>query len=123
MDRHDDWCVIVALIGGGQEINTGEAGLPEWFSALRRSFIHWRVCYSDHVSGEEYTQGEDLSKHLDGLNSESNHSLHLGVSIRSFRAEKLSAFVGCVINNELEQAIELYSAIKSVYPIALTRNL
>jgi hypothetical protein len=123
MDRHDDWCVIVALIGGGQEINTGEAGLPEWFSALRRSFSHWRVCYSDHISGEEYTQGENLSKHLEGLNAESDHSLHLGVSIRSFRAEKLSAFVGCVINNELEKAKELYSSIKSVYPIALTRNL
>ncbi len=123
MDRHEDWCVIVALIGGGQEINTGEAGLPEWFSALRRSFSHWRVCYSDHISGEEYTQGEELSKHLEGLNSESNHSLHLGVSIRSFRAEKLSAFVGCLINNEQDCARELYREIKDVYPIALTRNL
>ena len=111
------------VVFGGQEINTGEAGLPEWFSALRRSFSHWRVCYSDHISGEEYTQGEELSKHLEGLNSESNHSLHLGVSIRSFRAEKLSAFVGCIINNEQDCARELYREIKDVYPIALTRNL
>ena len=123
MDRHDDWCVIVALIGGGQEINTGEAGLPEWFASLRRSFNHWRVCYSDQIEGEEYTQDQTLVQHLDGLDAEPNHSLHLGVSVRSFRAEKLSAFVGCVINNQADQAKILYNAIKDVYPIALTRNL
>jgi hypothetical protein len=123
MDRHDDWCVIVALIGGGQEINTGEAGLPEWFASLRRSFNHWRVCYSDEIEGEEYTQDQTLVQHLDGLDAEPDHGLHLGVSVRSFRAEKLSAFVGCVINNQADQAKILYNAIKDVYPIALTRNL
>lgn len=43
MDRHPDWAVIVCLVGGGQEINTGEAGLPEWFDSLRRSFPDWDV--------------------------------------------------------------------------------
>ena len=123
MDRHDDWCVIVALIGGGQEINTGEAGLPEWFASLRRSFNHWRVCYSDQIEGEEYTQDQPLVHHLNGLKAEPDHSLHLGVSVRSFRAEKLSAFVGCVINNQADQALILYNAIKDVYPITLTRDL
>ncbi len=123
MNRHEDWCVIVALVGGGQEINTGEAGLPEWFASLRRSFNHWRVCYSDQIEGEEYTQDQLLIQHLDGLKAEPNHSLHLGVSVRSFRAEKLSAFVGCVINNQADQALMLYNAIKDVYPIALTRDL
>ena len=86
MDRHSDWCVIIALIGGGQEINTGEAGLPEWFSALRRSFSHWQVYYSSQLEGKEYTQGTPLVQQLRGLGSESNNALHLGVSVRSFRA-------------------------------------
>lgn len=123
MDRHNDWCVIVALIGGGQEINTGEAGLPEWFASLRRSFNHWRVCYSDQIEGEEYTQDQPLVHHLNGLKAEPDNSLHLGISVRSFRAEKLSAFVGCVINNQADQALTLYNTIKDVYPIALTRDL
>jgi hypothetical protein len=41
MDRHPDWCVVVCLVGSGQEINTGEAGIGEWFRALRRRFPHW----------------------------------------------------------------------------------
>lgn len=123
MDRHEDWCVIVALIGGGQEINTGEAGLPEWFSALRASFGHWRVCYSNQLEGEEYTQGKALAEHIEGLNAEPDARLHLGVSIRSFRAEKLSAFVSCVISNQPQQARVFYNEIAEHYPIALTRNL
>jgi hypothetical protein len=123
MDRHENWCVIVALIGGGQEINTGEAGLPEWFSALRSSFCHWRVCYSNQLEGEEYTQGIALAEHIKGLNAEQDSRLHLGVSLRSFRAEKLSAFVACVISNQPQQAQAFYNEIAEHYPIALTRNL
>jgi hypothetical protein len=123
MDRHDDWCVIVALIGGGQEINTGEAGLPEWFAALRHSFDHWHVYYSDEIEREEYTQDKQLVEHLSGLIVEANPNLHLGVAIRSFRAEKLSEFVHCLISNQPDQAKALYYSIKDNYPIALTRDL
>jgi hypothetical protein len=123
MDRHKDWCVIVALIGGGQEINTGEAGLPEWFSALLRSFNHWHVYYSSKLEGDEYTQGVPLARQVQGLKSEANPALHLAVSVRSFRAEKLSEFVGCVIDNKPEDARELHDQIKSSYPLYLTRHL
>jgi Schlafen group 3, DNA/RNA helicase domain len=123
MDRHNDWCVIVALIGGGQEINTGEAGLPEWFSALRRSFSHWRVYYSSQLEGKEYTQGTALAQQLHGLKSESNNALHLGVSVRSFRAEKLSEFVGCIIDNQPVRAEQLYQQIRDHYPVRLTRDI
>lgn len=41
MDRHEDWAVIVCLVGGGQEINTGEAGLSAWFDALSTKFPEW----------------------------------------------------------------------------------
>ena len=46
MDRHKDWAVVVCLIGGGQEINEGEGGLPEWFNALRSKFNDWDVYVS-----------------------------------------------------------------------------
>ena len=87
MDRHDDWCVIIALIGGGQEINTGEAGLPEWFVALRRQFPEWRVYYSDVMDSDEYIQAGQLEEQLLDLEANAVPELHLGVSVRSFRAE------------------------------------
>ncbi len=43
MDRHSDWSVIICLVGGGQEINVGEAGLPEWFNALRTRYSNWNI--------------------------------------------------------------------------------
>ncbi|MDR0463096.1 MAG: DUF2075 domain-containing protein, partial [Pseudomonadales bacterium] len=55
MDRHDDWAVIVCLIGGGQEINTGEAGLTEWLDSLRKDFAHWDVYVSNKITDSEYT--------------------------------------------------------------------
>jgi len=122
MDRHEDWCVIIALIGGGQEINTGEAGLPEWFSALRNHFDNWHVYYSDVMDSDEYIQGGSLITQLDGLKAQSESGLHLGVSVRSFRAEKLSAFVHHLIANEPDRAFDTFSAISQQYPIALTRN-
>ena len=55
MDRHVDWATIVCLIGGGQEINTGEAGLQEWFASLKRSFPHWDIYISSKLADVEYT--------------------------------------------------------------------
>ena len=43
MNRHSNWCVVICLIGGGQEINTGEAGLQEWLSAIMREYGHWHI--------------------------------------------------------------------------------
>ena len=123
MDRHNDWCVIIALIGGGQEINTGEAGLPEWFSALRESFPHWDVYYSDNLDDDEYIQGGALAEQVNGLNISSNPDLHLGVSVRSFRAEKLSEFVHYLIANEPDKAKTVYQEISDNYPIVVTRDL
>lgn len=123
MDRHDGWCTIICLIGGGQEINAGEAGLTEWFSALQRSFRNWKVYTSEQLAHRDYHWGQDLPALLAGLESESLPALHLAVSVRSFRAEKLSAFVGALVAGEAEEAKALYQAIKDTYPIVLTREL
>jgi schlafen family protein len=123
MDRHEGWCVVICLVGGGQEINAGEAGLTEWFSALKRSFRGWKVYTSEQLAHRDYHWGQDLSALLEGLDAQPFPALHLAVSVRSFRAEKLSEFVGALVAGEADEAKQLYQAIKSSYPIAVTRSL
>jgi hypothetical protein len=123
MDRHLDWCVIVCLIGGGQEINDGEAGLSEWFMALEKRYRHWTVVTSDQLAQPEYHWGYDLEKMVRGLDHKSEKDLHLSVSVRSFRAEKLSQFVNEVIASNPTAARNTYGEICNSYPIALTRSL
>jgi hypothetical protein len=122
-NRHDDWCVIVCLVGGGQEINAGEAGLPEWFSAIAAKHRGWKVHVSDQLGREEYRWGRDLHHLLRGLDYTVEPDLHLDVAIRSFRAEKLSAFVNALISGEAASARELQNEISAKYPIFVTRDL
>ena len=123
MNRHPNWSIIICLIGGGQEINTGEAGLPEWFSALHKDYPNWNVYVSDRLTDFEYTQGTDLFSKIkrDKLNVQSD--LHLAVSVRSFRSEKVSALVKAILDIEVQEAQQLLSSLKESYPLALTRNL
>ena len=123
MNRKDDWACIVCLVGGGQEINTGEGGLTEWFDALQKSFSDWDVYCSPHVTEKVYSRGQDLGEQLVSLRAHQSEALHLSVSIRSFRTEKLSAFVGALIDGDAEVAATIYSEIQQAYPIALTRDL
>ena len=123
MDRHDDWAVIVCLVGGGQEINTGEAGLPEWFNALRSRFSHWKVYVSKQISDVEYTRGATLEVLLKGLHGRSIDKLHLSVSLRSFRSERVSAFVKELLDINIGAAHQLYMELKKNYPLLITRNL
>ena len=58
LDRHPDWAVVVCLVGGGQEINTGEAGIGEWLSALDRVVSGWRIYVSDRLVDSEYGAGQ-----------------------------------------------------------------
>ncbi|WP_250637605.1 DNA/RNA helicase domain-containing protein [Sphingorhabdus lutea] len=122
MDRRDDWCTIICLIGGGQEINTGEAGLVEWFDVLKKRFEHWNVYHSKQLTNKNYSWGEDLKSKLTGLNIEEKTALHLDVSIRSFRAEKLSDFIGAIIDGNAARAKTLNNYLAD-YPILITRDL
>lgn len=120
MDRHQDWCVIVCLVGGGQEINTGEAGLSEWLQALDTKYENWDVYVSDRL---EEAADELTLKIRDRPNAALRSALHLGVSMRSFRAEALSNFVGHVVEGRADQAREAFVSIADRYPIWLTRDL
>lgn len=123
MDRHADWAVIICLIGGGQEIHTGEAGLPAWFDALKNRFPHWNVYVSPQISDEEYTRGTTLEKFFSGLNYHPENNLHLAVSLRSFRSERVSEFVKALLDTDLPKAKYLYSKLQQKYPIVMTRHL
>jgi Schlafen group 3, DNA/RNA helicase domain len=123
MDRHRDWAVIVCLVGGGQEINTGEAGITEWIESLLRSSPHWRVYISAHLTDSEYAAGEALAKIQRCKNVSYNDDLHLGVSMRSFRAENVSLLVKQILDLELEQAQKTLDTVRENYPIVLTRDL
>ncbi len=123
MDRHSDWSTIVCLIGGGQEINTGEAGLEEWINALKKQFTHWKIYYSKSIiENDNYLKSEQTKKWLIN-NGISEDNLHLSVSVRSFRSEKLSLFIDALLNGAIKEASEIYTNLRDVYPIIITRNL
>ena len=123
LDRHSDWALIVCLVGGGQEINTGEAGIAEWLEASYNSFPHWEIHISPNLVDKEY----DAQKTIELIGSNSvikfDESLHLSVSMRSFRAEKVSLFIKQMLDLDIENGKETFSQINLKYPIYLTRDL
>ena len=123
LNRHDNWAVIVCLVGGGQEINRGEAGIAEWIESLNRSFPNWNIHISDRLSDSEYAAGQVFEKIRHKEHVRINESLHLSASMRSFRAENVSAFVKAVLDMKISTATELYQKIKYRYPLVLTRDL
>lgn len=122
LDRHEDWAVIVCLVGGGQEINTGEAGIKEWIESLNRRFKDWHVFISEQLYDKEYAAGESLHLLESHENVIGEKSLHLSVSMRSFRAENLAAFVHSLLDCKVDEARKLYNTLNK-YPIVLTRSL
>ncbi len=123
MDRHQDWAVIVCLIGGGQEINTGEAGMGEWLRALRKSFPDWSIYISDKLTDSEFDVRDELSVLAPDQQPTTIEHLHLSVSMRSFRAENVSLFVKQVLDEQEEEARLTLASISASYPIVLTRDL
>lgn len=122
MDRHKVWAVIICLVGGGQEIYTGEAGIEDWFKALKKGYSEWNIYLSDRMIDYEYVGDSTIEKMLQGRDYTVTPSLHLGVSLRSFRSECLSDFVKALLDNDKEHAREIYQKLNESYPIVLTRN-
>lgn len=123
LDRHEDWAVVVCLVGGGQEINTGEAGISEWLEAILKSFQGWEVYLSPHLVESEYRSTEPLSKVLSLPTAHPDPNLHLATSMRSFRAESLSKLVREILDIEEAAAKSTLRELAGRYPIKLTRDL
>ena len=123
LDQREDWAVIVCLVGGGQEINTGEAGITEWIKALNTMFKHWDVYISNKLTDAEYAEGRVNELLQDNNRVTFAEDLHLAVSLRSFRAETLSSFVQSLLAFRSDAA-NLYKDVASRnYPIVLTRDM
>jgi hypothetical protein len=123
MDRHEDWAVIVCLVGGGQEINTGEAGIEAWIDAVNSRFSHWDMYISSRLTDSEYAAGQVLEKVSQRPNTYFEPCLHLAVSMRSFRAENVSYFVKALLDCERQAAQQALAQFLPSYPIAVTRDL
>jgi hypothetical protein len=123
LDRHPDWAVVVCLVGGGQEINTGEAGISEWIESLNRSYQSWHICISSRLTDSEY----GAEKVIENIKARSNvvnkDELHLSVSMRSFRAEHVSLLVKQLLDLKPSEARKTLSNVKDKYPIVITRDL
>ena len=123
LDRHPDWAVVIGLVGGGQEINTGEAGIGEWVGAIERSFPDWHVHVSPRLHDSEYGAGEVVQRLAARPLVCFNEDLHLSVSMRSFRAEHVSSWVKAVLDIDRDAAAQAWAAIRDKYRIVLTRDL
>jgi hypothetical protein len=131
MARHMDWAVIIALVGGGQEINKGEGGLPEWgqslagFDPAEFSGKGWDIHASSHVlKGTAVTAGgvifpDGVPDHLEVITDD---RLHLPVSVRSHRCEIANAWIDAVLVGDQEKAAQLAHEIVH-FPIYMTRSL
>jgi hypothetical protein len=123
MDRHADWAVIVCLVGGGQEINTGEAGINAWLEAMDRSFPRWEMFISSRLTDSEYAASQTIDVVQERAQTHLDDSLHLAVSMRSFRAENVSAFVKALLDCQQDQAKRAFAELAPRYPMAITRDL
>jgi hypothetical protein len=123
LDRHPDWAVVVCLVGGGQEINTGEAGISEWIESLSRSYPNWHIYISSRLTDSEY----GAEKVLEMVKAHSNvihkDELHLSVSMRSFRAEHVSLLVKQLLDLKSDEARKTLTNVEDKYPIVITRDL
>jgi hypothetical protein len=123
LDRHHDWAVVVCLVGGGQEINTGEAGIAEWLHVLRTAYPHWQVHLSSQLTDSEYGAADALSELAGRPGMHFDDDLHLSVSMRSFRSEHVSGFVKQVLDLEVDSAAELYRGFAASFPLVMTRSV
>lgn len=123
LDRHSDWAAVVCLVGSGQEINTGEAGISEWLAAIRRRFTDWHIYLSPRLREIEYHADAELASLSTRPLVHWDEALHLATSVRSFRSDRVSGFVNELLALQLEQARSTLNQVLPHYPIRVTRNL
>lgn len=122
LDRHPDWAVVVCLVGGGQEIHTGEAGISEWLSAINHEFPHWETRISPHLYDSEYAAQDAIEELKQKSVVEYDNALHLSVCLRSFKAQSLSKLVKEILDIE-SNAVNTLSEVSKQYPIVITRDV
>lgn len=123
LNRHSGWAVIICLVGGGQEINTGEAGITEWINSLNKSFTDWNIYISSRLKDTEYGAGKILDEIHPNITVNIDDDLHLSTSMRSFRNENVSSLVKQLLDLQPDVAKKTFKDLQKDYPIVITREL
>jgi hypothetical protein len=123
LNRHPDWAVVVCLVGGGQEIHTGEAGIAAWLESVTARFHDWRTYISPNLGSAEYEGAAALDSLSADARLVTDDRLHLSASMRSFRSEHVSDFVKAMLDGDHDVGRNLLRQFSGRYPIALTRDL
>lgn len=122
MDRHQDWAVMICLVGLGQDIYDGEMGINEWFRCGIEEFKEWELFYSPSIFSQVEDKNIDRDMILSCTRCHQMPELHLKTSIRSFRADKQCQFVDSLLDNDPKRTAEVYQKIAEKYPVYLTRD-
>lgn len=122
MNRHEDWAVMICLVGLGQDIYDGEVGINEWFRCGVEEFREWEMFYSPDIFRQIEDKNVDKNMIIGCNRCHQIPELHLKTSIRSFRTDKQCQFVDFLLDNKPQQALEVYSQISAKYPVLITRD-
>ena len=114
MDRHEDWAVIICLVGQGQEINTGEAGISEWFKALNNQYQDWDIYTAEDM--------ESITTNYHNITVTHKEELYLGITQRSVEAPTLPQFIEYLLENDKDNAINILGDFNDEYPLFITRD-
>lgn len=123
LDRHPTWAVVVCLVGNGQEINTGEAGIAEWLGSVERRFPEWEVYVSSELGQGDATVAALKAQVQAREKLHEAPSLHLATSVRSFRSERYSEFVNRLLDLDVDGAKALLPEATARFPLRVTRDL
>lgn len=123
LDRHPTWAVVVCLVGGGQEINTGEAGIAEWLGSVERRFPEWEVYVSPELGQGDMAVAVLKANVQARARLHEEPSLHLATSVRSFRSERYSEFVNRLLDLDVDGAKALLLEATARFPLCITRDL
>jgi len=123
MDRHEQWAVMICLVGLGQDIYDGEVGINEWFCCGIDDYTNWEMFYSPEIFSQTEDKNIDKEKILSCERCHQVEALHLKTSVRSFRADKQCQFVDYLLDNKPDEARRVYEQIKDKYPVYITREI
>ncbi|MEO0407339.1 MAG: DNA/RNA helicase domain-containing protein [Cyanobacteria bacterium P01_A01_bin.135] len=119
-ERIPDWCIVLGLIGEGQEIHVGEEEGTEQWNAAIASVTEGGSTWQVHCSPEQ-------ASHFTALPDEqiqANDRFNLTTSLRSHRAKDLQTWVAHLLDGELEAAAALMPRLQADgFSAYLTRDL
>ena len=123
LDRQP-WAALIALVGGGQEINRGEAGLSEWGRAIASRFSHWSIAAPPQALSGEYGAGGRLFEAgiADSFDVSIQANLHLNTPTRQFRGKTIAGWTEALLRGDARECQKILSE-NPEYPIRLTRSL